>query len=363
MGLSAKNRQTLRTLRLLALLCATVTMLTGCAPDEIEPGVYVASLSDDVTTWIGAPAAAPVWSPDGNSIAWGTERGIYVGQPGGHQTRRMTESPVAGIPTWSPDGATIAYVATDSASLVIVDATSGAETLEVPIRNVGAVSEASDIVSIGGPSWRPDGSQLAFICWDGQGDEICVINADGSDRRQVTHIEPLRRSTTSGATAGPAGSNVGPPVWSPDGASLAVPAYAEIRGTASGIIIVLLEQGIARRVTSLQPTSDVLWTSDGGALLFAASVEGRTDVYRVSASGGLARNLTRSLPDGARDPALSPDGRELAVASGRHIQILGQRARKIGSGDESMRDRHPAWSPDGEELAFSSSPALVTKYD
>jgi Tol biopolymer transport system component len=125
----------------------------------------------------------------------------------------------------------------------------------------------------------------------------------------------------------------------------------------------LLDQGIARRITALQPTSDVVWTFDSAALIFSAVVEGRSDAYRVSARGGLARNLTQSLPDGARDPALSPDGRFLAVASGRGIQVIGQNSTKIGTNDDSMRDRYPAWSPNGEKLAFSSSPALVTKYD
>jgi TolB protein len=275
----------------------------------------------------------------------------------------LSTSPVAGKPAWSPDSARIAYVASNSASLVIVEATSGAEIVDAPVVNDGAAREDPALVSVGGPSWNPDGSKLAFICWDGQGDEVCVIDADGTNRRQVTHIEPMRRSTTSSASATPAGSNVGPPVWSPDGSSLAVPAYAEARGSAAGIYVVFLDQGIAKRVTAVQPTSDVLWTLDGGSLLFAASADGRSDVYRVPAAGGLARNLTQALSDGARDPALSPDGRQLAVASGRNIQILGPQARTIGSRDGSMRDRYPVWSPDGDELAFASSPALVTKYD
>lgn len=363
MGRSIKHRHTLRLLRFLAFFCVTGALLAGCGPAEIASGVYVSSLSNDVTTWIGAPAAAPVWSPDGRSIAWGTERGVYVGEPGSQAPRLLTESPVAGKPAWSPDGAKIAYVANATASLIVVDAASAAPTLEVPIGNDGAVTKVTDLVSIGGPSWSPDGTRLAFICWDGRGDEVCVINADGSGRQQVTHIEPVRRSTTSSAIATPAGSNVGPPVWSPDGDVLAVPAYAEVRGSASGIFVVNLDQGVARRVTAMQPTSDVLWASDGDSLFFAASVDGRSDVYRVPTYGGMARNLTRTLADGARDPALSPDGQELAVASGRDIQILGQHARKIGSSDGSMRDRFPAWSPGGDQLAFSSSPALVTKYD
>ena len=52
------------------------------------------------------------------------------------------------------------------------------------------------------PSWSPDGSQLVFTCRQrvaGLGGGICAINADGSNRRQLSN------------------SNDWEPSWSPDG--------------------------------------------------------------------------------------------------------------------------------------------------
>jgi hypothetical protein len=129
----------------------------------------------------------------------------------------------------------LAYLDRDLAALVVADANSGRVRFQAPIRNPGAPGAPLALVTLGGPTWAPDGSRIAFNCWDGRGDELCVIGKDGSGRRQVTQLEPPAsgRSATQDPSA-LALSNVGPAAWSPDGKSIAVAAYAELRGSRLG---------------------------------------------------------------------------------------------------------------------------------
>jgi TolB protein len=51
-----------------------------------------------------------------------------------------------------------------------------------------------------GPVWSPDGTRIAFECDTEGGGPICVVNADGSDRRQLTNGQYFDSN----------------PAWSPD---------------------------------------------------------------------------------------------------------------------------------------------------
>jgi Tol biopolymer transport system component len=57
--------------------------------------------------------------------------------------------------------------------------------------------------SIGQAAWSPDGSKIAFVKMAGE--QIYVVNADGSDERQLTSFP----------------DNVYEPTWSPDGTKIA----------------------------------------------------------------------------------------------------------------------------------------------
>lgn len=132
----------------------------------------------------------PVWSPDGEQIAFISNRdgsfGIFVMDADGANIRRVTDlpsqafSPLGG---WSPDGSKIVYGAeTDSGAraIQIVDVESG--EIE-PLTNHSG-EEAN-------PVWSPNGERIAFHSDRPapQNLEVFVMNADGDNLRAATNLQ------------------------------------------------------------------------------------------------------------------------------------------------------------------------------
>ncbi len=151
----------------------------------------------------------PAWSPDGSKIVFGSNRDgkreIYVMDADGSNVRRLTHTPGegtgSGTPDWSPDGKKIAFVSGPK------------DWTEVEIYVMDADgSHVQRLTNTPGrhnwtPRWSPDGKRIVFRS-NRSGDpknenagEIYVMNADGSDVRQLTRY----------------GFAAARPGWSPDG--------------------------------------------------------------------------------------------------------------------------------------------------
>ena len=116
---------------------------------------------------------------------------------GNEQPRNLTNSPdkIDEDADWSPDGQTIAYTAHD-----VGDEGPNwpqrpfiSNTAEIYVRNADGTDTPERVTYNNeeerGPSWSPDGSRIVFACRAGGGtadSEICVMNADGSGRVQLT---------------------------------------------------------------------------------------------------------------------------------------------------------------------------------
>ena len=352
-----RNRlqRALTTIRMAVVLGLAATTLTSCTLAGADFGVYVVRTPSGTPGRVGEPAGVPVWSPTDDTVIWANEDGLFLRPPDGSIPANLFESAVAGRPAWSPDGKLLAFIDRDRASLVVMTPDSGIVRFTESVANESIAARFPTLLTLGGPSWAPDGSVLAYVCWDGAGDEVCLIQADGSHPRQITHLEPSEKET-SGAVAPPlpAAANAGPPVWSPDGEFLAVAAYPERGGAPRGVFIIGIEHGSTRRVSTLLPNSAISWFPDGDSILFSATQEGRSDALQVSVRDSVERRLTAGLPDGARDPVLSPDQARLAVERGGEIVVLDLQGGTLEYAVPSLRATHPAWNFNGTAIAFSA---------
>ncbi|MEO8539573.1 MAG: S9 family peptidase [bacterium] len=243
---------------------------------------------------------SPRWSPDGNWLAFTSERGedkpqIALMPASGGESRVLTKLPLgAGVPAWSPDGKKLAFSAKTGTPpdpdpkkakpyrritsmkyringqgftydqrrhLFVVDVHSG----EVTQVTDGDWDDTQ-------PAWSPDGTSLAFISarhadreFDSASD-VWVVSATGGEARQVTR-------TAGGRSA---------PSWSSDGKLIAHIQHPD-------------------------------WPSNG--LLRTAAADGSGD---ADVSGGLDREMgAGGLPGAVAQPKWLPGGGILTLAADR----------------------------------------------
>ncbi|HEV7994446.1 MAG TPA: hypothetical protein VGP25_21670 [Gemmatimonadaceae bacterium] len=198
---------------------------------------------------------------------------IYTARPDGSELRRLTNYGVyTAEAVVSPDGKRIVFTSLKDGDLDIY-------TMNVDGTGVRRLTTTPGYD--GGPWWSPDGTKIAYRAWHPAdsaltvyqsllGDrlvrpnrmELWVMNADGSDQRQITQL---------------GGANFGPS-WMPDGQRLIFSSNYK------------------------QPRS------------------GNFDLYLIGLDGtGLEQVTTDATFDGF--PMFSPDGRSLVWASNRHDAI------------------------------------------
>ena len=132
----------------------------------------------------------------------------------GTQQERLTNSPaVDTAPAWSPDGQQIAFASNRDGNFEIY--VMDAEGTGVPVNLTNNAAVDRD------PAWSPDGQRIAFVSLrDGNATgtsspnpEIYVMNANGSDQTRLT--------TNAGHGSGTNTHGDHDPDWSPDGQQIA----------------------------------------------------------------------------------------------------------------------------------------------
>ena len=147
---------------------------------EGNSGLYTVDLASEtvVPLLVSADAAyeQPVWSPDGETIAYlmrattmqGEVRYLYVVNADGSEPRRLSDLTYVTSVAWSPDGTQLVLAAEQTAftaNIIVLDMTNGDTT----VLTEGAVDTQ--------PVWSPDQRHIAFV----RGDALMIVPVDGSE--------------------------------------------------------------------------------------------------------------------------------------------------------------------------------------
>ncbi|WP_084419934.1 amidohydrolase family protein [Henriciella litoralis] len=260
----------------------------------------------------------------------------------------------------SPDGKTIAF------DLL-------GDIYTMPITGGTATRIAEGLPFEMQPRFSPDGERIAFTSDRGGGDNIWVMNADGSDKRQITK-EDFRLLNA--------------PDWSPDGQYIAARKhFTTSRSLGTGEIWLYHVSG-GGGVALVEKASDALqkelgepvFSSDGSQVYYTRNASsGPIFEYAQDSNGSLFEIDRYSIEDGevttavsgaggAVRPTPSPDGSKLAFIrrergkSGLYVKDLksGEITALYADLDQDMQETwavhgvYPSmdWTPDSQEIVF-----------
>lgn len=149
---------------------------------------------------------------------------------------------------------------------------------------------------------EPPPGKIVFVCIDGQHDQICLMNADGANRQQLTF----------------------------------------------------------EKATSFYPSL----SPDGSMIIFSSNRDGNFEIYMMDLAGRNPFPLTSNIGN-LYAPEISPKGNRIVFTreSGgiQDIWVMrmdGSNARPLFQG--SGKDIDPTWAPDAQQVAFTSSGSGIT---
>jgi imidazolonepropionase-like amidohydrolase/Tol biopolymer transport system component len=303
------------------------------------------------------PEPAAVAPAESKAPKWDVEH------PRGLTTRKVPIDTTEG--TWmnvdvSPDGSRVAF---DMLGDIYVMPISGG----TPTRIAEGLSYEQQ------PRWSPDGTRIAFVSDRGGGDNVWIMNADGSDKRQLTK-EDFRL--------------LNQPSWSPDGRYIvAKKHFTTGRSLGTGEVWLYHVEGgkgvllVKRKDEKFQKElGEPTFAADGKSVYFTRNItpggtfqyaqDSNTELFaidRYELESGETHRVTAGN-GGAVRPSPSPDGKYLAFVrrerakSKLYVRDLasGNERKVYDALDQDMQETWAVtgvypnmdWTADSKEVVF-----------
>jgi Tol biopolymer transport system component len=253
----------------------------------------------------------PTLSPDGKSIAFVALGDLYVVPvSGGKPTNLTKDHAMDADPSWSPDGNWLAYTS---------DRGGGLPQLWVRNLKTGQARQVTDIDTQPlGSAWSPDGKRIAFIDVDGRWGVAGIGTVDVATGK-ITRLQ--------GSLAQP-----GEPSWSADGKYVAVSLsklFSKSFREGTNQIYVVPSDGVGQP-TWYEPDRNVsidtrggggpAWSPDGTRM--AAIYEGLVKIWPVAANGapvGPPRSYTSEI---SHYPTWSGDSKTILYQNADKLKTI-----------------------------------------
>ena len=185
-------------------------------------------------------------------------------------------------------------------------------------------------------------SSIAFHSNRAGNNNIYVMNPDGSDQVRMT----LGTSNNQRAEV------------SPDGKQIVFASNRSGGGSHFEIFVMNADGSDVRQLTTTPAANTNTWprwSPDGDWIAFQSNVSGAFQIHAIRADGSEQRQLTDSAVN--QFPAWSPDGTRLAVRRDADIYVLDLTGGSdpVRLTTAGPLNQMAAWSPDGTQIAFMST--------
>jgi tricorn protease len=323
---------------------------------DVAPGRAGTPRYEPVTTG-GAKSGWPMWSPDGATIYFMSDRSgaenLWMRAAAGGEPRMLTRFTDGRLlwPAISADGQAITFER-DFGVWTYDVAAGQARRIAVTLRGAPAGPGVDHVTLTNGIqqlALAPDGKKLAFVV---RGEVFAASAKDGGDATRVTntpaseeqlawapdsrrlayssdrdggwhlYLHDFAARTETQLTRG-AGNDI-TPRWSPDGRRIAFVRDGEhlhVLDVATGV-----ERRVATARLSRPPFVDereVAWSPDGKWLAYVTTTGTKqfANVFVVPADGGTPRQVSWLSNTGGGGVSWSPDGTFLTLASGQRTEM------------------------------------------